>query len=107
MLGNTEEELTRSGVAYETGIARYKEIARGAIIGDDFGVLKILFNPESRQVLGVHIFGSQASELLHIGQAVIQLGGTVDYFIETIFNYPTFAEAYRIAALNGGDKLVR
>lgn len=107
MLGNTEEELTRSGVAYETGIARYKEIARGAIIGDDFGVLKILFNPESRQVLGVHIFGSQASELLHIGQAVIQLGGTVDYFIETIFNYPTFAEAYRIAALNGVDKLVR
>lgn len=107
MLGKTEEELTSSGVAYETGIARYKEIARGAIIGDDFGVLKLLFNPESRQVLGVHIFGSQASELLHIGQAVIQLGGTVDYFIETIFNYPTFAEAYRIAALNGVDKLVR
>ena len=70
-------------------------------------MLKLLFNPESRQVLGVHIFGSQASELLHIGQAVIQLGGTVDYFIETIFNYPTFAEAYRIAALNGVDKLVR
>ena len=107
MLGKTEEELTSSGVAYETGIARYKEIARGAIIGDDFGVLKLLFNPESRQVLGVHIFGSQASELLHIGQAVIQLGGTVDYFIETIFNYPTFAEAYRVAALNGVDKLVR
>ena len=107
MLGKTEEELTSSGVAYETGIARYKEIARGAIIGDDFGVLKLLFDPASRQVLGVHIFGSQASELLHIGQAVIQLGGTVDYFIETIFNYPTFAEAYRIAALNGVDKLVR
>tara|TARA_B100000029_G_scaffold469591_1_gene507580 strand:+ start:630 stop:2024 length:1395 start_codon:yes stop_codon:yes gene_type:complete len=107
MLGATEEELTSSGIPYETGIARYREIARGAIIGDDFGMLKLLFNPESRQVLGVHIFGSQASELLHIGQAVIQLGGTVDYFIETIFNYPTFAEAYRVAALNGVDKLVR
>jgi NAD(P) transhydrogenase len=106
MLGKTEEDLTSAGVAYESGVARYKEIARGAIVGDDFGVLKLLFSPESRQVLGVHIFGSQASELLHIGQAVIQLGGTVDYFIETIFNYPTFAEAYRVAALNGVDKLV-
>ena len=76
----------------------------GAIIGDDFGILKLLFDPDTRKVLGVHIFGSQASELLHIGQAVMQLGGTIDYFVETIFNYPTFAEAYKVAGLNGGEQ---
>ena len=107
MVGKTEEELTSAGVAYESGIARYKEIARGVIIGDNFGVLKVLFNPESRRVLGVHIFGSQASELLHIGQAVMQLGGTIDYFVETIFNYPTFAEAYKVAGLDGVNKIDR
>ena len=88
-------------------MARYKEIARGAIIGDDFGILKLLFDPDTRKVLGVHIFGNQASELLHIGQAVMQLGGTIDYFVETIFNYPTFAEAYKVAGLNGVNKLLR
>ena len=88
-------------------MARYKEIARGAIIGDDFGILKLLFDPNTRKVLGVHIFGNQASELLHIGQAVMQLGGTIDYFVETIFNYPTFAEAYKVAGLNGVNKLLR
>ena len=88
-------------------MARYKEIARGAIIGDDFGILKLLFDPNTRKVLGVHIFGNQASELLHIGQAVMQLGGDIDYFVETIFNYPTFAEAYKVAGLNGVNKLVR
>jgi len=88
-------------------VARYKEIARGAIIGDDFGILKLLFDPDSRKVLGVHIFGSQASELLHIGQAVMELDGTIDYFVETIFNYPTFAEAYKVAGLNGVNKLLR
>ena len=88
-------------------MARYKEIARGAIIGDDFGILKLLFDPDSRKVLGVHIFGSQASELLHIGQAVMELEGTIDYFVETIFNYPTFAEAYKVAGLNGVNKLLR
>ena len=107
MVGKTEEELTSAGVAYESGIARYKEIARGVIVGDNFGVLKVLFSPESRRVLGVHIFGSQASELLHIGQAVMHLGGTIDYFVETIFNYPTFAEAYKVAGLDGVNKIDR
>ena len=99
--------MTSAGIAYESGIARYKEIARGVIIGDNFGVLKVLFSPDSRRVLGVHIFGSQASELLHIGQAVMQLGGTIDYFVETIFNYPTFAEAYKVAGLDGVNKVDR
>ena len=107
MIGKTEEELTSAGIAYESGIARYKEIARGVIVGDNFGVLKVLFSPDSRRVLGVHIFGSQASELLHIGQAVMQLGGTIDYFVETIFNYPTFAEAYKVAGLDGVNKVDR
>ena len=104
LVGKTEEQLTMEGAAYESGVARYKEIARGAIIGDDFGILKLLFDPGTRKVLGVHIFGNQASELLHIGQAVMQLGGTIDYFVETIFNYPTFAEAYKVAGLNGGQQ---
>ncbi len=107
LVGKTEEQLTLEGAAYESGVARYKEIARGAIIGDDFGILKLLFDPDTRKVLGVHIFGNQASELLHIGQAVMQLDGTIDYFVETIFNYPTFAEAYKVAGLNGVNKLVR
>jgi len=107
LIGKTEEQLTLAGIAYESGVARYKEIARGAIIGDDFGILKLLFDPDSRKVLGVHIFGSQASELLHIGQAVMELDGTIDYFVETIFNYPTFAEAYKVAGLNGVNKLLR
>ena len=106
-VGMTEEQLTTAGVAYESGVARYSEIARGAIIGDEFGVLKLLFSPHDRRILGVHIFGSQASELVHIGQAVMQLGGTIDYFVDTVFNYPTFAEAYKIAGLNGINKLLR
>ena len=107
MVGKTENALTRDGIAYETGIGRYSEVARGAIVGDDFGVVKVLFSPEDRSILGVHIFGSQASELLHIGQAVMELNGTIDYFVDTIFNYPTFAEAYKIAGLNGLNKLLR
>ena len=106
-IGQTEDDLTTAGVAYESGVARYSEIARGAIIGDDFGVLKLLFNPTDHKLLGVHIFGSQASELLHIGQAVMQLDGTIDYFVNTVFNYPTFAEAYKIAGLNGINKVLR
>jgi len=99
--------LTRAGVAYESGVAHYREIARGAIIGDEFGMLKLLFSAETRQVLGVHIFGSQSAELIHIGQAVTLLGGTVDYFVNTVFNYPTFAEAYKVAGLNGLNKVLR
>ncbi|MCP4291766.1 MAG: Si-specific NAD(P)(+) transhydrogenase [bacterium] len=105
MVGDTEEELTELGVPYETGCAGYKEIARGQLIGDDVGLVKILFHPESREVLGVHIIGTGATELIHIGQAVMALGGKLDYFIDSAFNYPTLAEGYRVAALNGANKV--
>lgn len=105
MVGDTEEELTEKGIPYETGCAGYKEIARGQIIGDDVGLLKILFHPESRMVLGVHIIGTGATELIHIGQAVMALDGRLDYFMDSAFNYPTLAEGYRVAALNGANKI--
>ena len=105
MVGDTEEELTEKGVPYEIGCAGYKEIARGQIIGDDVGLLKILFHPETREVLGVHIIGTGATELIHIGQAVMALDGRLDYFMDSAFNYPTLAECYRVAALNGANKL--
>jgi NAD(P) transhydrogenase len=105
MVGDTEEELTEKGVPYETGCAGYKEIARGQIIGDDVGLLKLLFHPETREVLGVHIIGTGATELIHIGQAVMALDGRLDYFMDSAFNYPTLAECYRVAALNGANKL--
>ena len=107
MVGKTEEQLTIEGIPYESGIARYREIARGNIIGDKFGMLKLLFNPLDRKILGVHIFGSQATELIHIGQAVIALGATLDYFVDTVFNYPTFAECYKTAGLRGLNKLTQ
>ena len=107
MVGKTEEQLTIEGIPYESGIARYREIARGNIIGDKFGMLKLLFNPLDRKILGVHIFGSQATELIHIGQAVIALGATIDYFVDTVFNYPTFAECYKTAGLRGLNKLTQ
>ncbi len=105
MVGDNEEELTEKGVPYETGVAHYKEIARGQLLGDDVGMLKILFHPETRKVLGVHIIGTGATELIHIGQAVMALGARVNYFIDSAFNYPTLAECYRVAALNGLNKL--
>jgi NAD(P) transhydrogenase len=105
MVGKTEEQLTEEGIPYESGVARYREIARGNIIGDQFGMLKLLFNPHDRKILGVHIFGSQATELIHIGQAALALGGTIDYFVDTVFNYPTFAECYKMAGLRGLNKL--
>ncbi len=105
MVGDNEEQLTEKGIPYETGTASYREIARGQIVGDGVGMLKILFSPEDRKVLGVHILGTGATELVHIGQAVMTLGGTVDYFVENAFNYPTLAECYRVAALNGINKL--
>ncbi len=107
MVGLTEEQLTEQGIPYESGVARYREVARGAIVGDNFGMLKLLFEPTTRKLHGVHIFGNQATELLHIGQAVMELGGTMDYFVNTIFNYPTFSEAYKIAGLNGLNKVLR
>ncbi len=107
MVGETEMALTRAKVPYETGIARYREIALGQILGDENGMLKLIFHAESHKLLGVHIIGSGATELVHIGQAVIGLGGGIGYFLETVFNYPTLAECYKVAALDAWNKLVR
>ena len=104
-LGKTEEQLTEEDVPYEVGVAYYREIARGQIRGDTTGRLKLIFHRETRVLLGVHIIGEGASELVHIGQAVMALGGTLDYFVETVFNYPTLAECYKVAAFNGLNRL--
>ena len=100
-VGKTEEKLTEEDVPYEVGVSYYRETARGQIRGDTTGRLKLIFHRETREILGVHIIGEGASELIHIGQAVIVLKGTVDYFVETVFNYPTLAECYKQAAFNG------
>ena len=105
MVGKNEEELTEAGVPYEVGKARYKEIARGQILGDVTGLLKLIFHAETRELLGVHIIGEGASELIHIGQAVLSFGGKIDYFIDTVFNYPTLAECYKVAAFDGINRL--
>jgi len=106
-IGKTEEQLTDEDVPYEVGLAFYREIARGQIRGDTTGRLKLIFHRETKELLGVHIIGEGASELLHIGQAVMILGGTVEYFVNTVFNYPTLAECYKAAAFNGLNKLAR
>ncbi len=106
-IGKTEEQLTDEDVPYEVGVAYYREIARGQIRGDTTGRLKLIFHRETHELLGVHIIGEGASELLHIGQAVLILKGKVDYFVDTVFNYPTLAECYKAAAFNGLNKLVR
>jgi NAD(P) transhydrogenase len=106
-IGKTEEQLTDEDVPYEVGVAYYREIARGQIRGDTTGRLKLIFHRETRLLLGVHIIGEGASELLHIGQAVLILGGTIEYFVDTVFNYPTLAECYKAAAFNGLNKLSR
>jgi NAD(P) transhydrogenase len=105
MVGKSEEELTQEGVPYEIGKAQYKEIARGKIIGDQSGLLKLIFHAETRELLGVHIIGEGASELVHIGQAVLNYKGRIDYFIRTVFNYPTLAECYKVAAFDGINRL--
>ncbi|MBV8781885.1 MAG: Si-specific NAD(P)(+) transhydrogenase [Phycisphaerae bacterium] len=105
MVGKTEDQLTEAGIPYEAGIAQYKEIARGQIIGDDTGMLKLLIHQENLRILGVHAIGTGATELIHIGQAVMALNGTVEYFVNNVFNFPTLAEAYKVAALNGVNKL--
>ena len=104
-VGLNEEELTKQGVPYEVGKAQYREIARGQIIGDRTGLLKLIFHLETHALLGVHIIGEGASELVHIGQAVLAYGGKVDYFLDTIFNYPTLAECYKTAAFDGINRL--
>ncbi len=104
-VGRTEEELTGANVPFEVGVARYRELARGAILGDSYGMLKILVHAESRELLGVHVFGTSATELVHIGQTVMGCGGTVDYLVDTVFNYPTLAESYKVAALDAVNKM--
>jgi NAD(P) transhydrogenase len=105
MVGATEEQLTAGRIPYEVGIARYAELAKGQMLGDDQGFLKLLFDPASLKILGVHIIGERAAEIVHIGQAALALGGTIEYFRDTVFNYPTLAEAYKVAALDGLNKL--
>ncbi len=104
-VGAHEGELTANAIPYETGVARYKEIARGQILGDAEGLLKLLFHLETGKILGVWVLGSQATELVHIGQAVMAFGGTLDYFVNSVFNYPTLAECYKVAALDGMNKM--
>ena len=104
-IGKTEEQLTDADVPYEVGVAYYREIARGQITGHTEGRLKLLFHRETLELLGVHIFGEDAAELLHIGQAVFKLKGKITYFINTVFNYPTLAECYKTAAFNGLNRL--
>jgi NAD(P) transhydrogenase len=105
MVGATEEELTRQKAPYEIGLARYSELAKGQMLGDENGLLKILFDPDSLKLLGVHIIGDRAAEIIHIGQAVLTMGATIEYFRDTVFNYPTLAEAYKVAALDGLNKI--
>ncbi len=106
MVGRTEAQLTNAGIPYEVGIAQYRELARGQLLGDDTGMLKLLIHQENRRILGVHVIGTGATELIHIGQAVMAFEGTIDYFVNSVFNYPTLAEAYKVAALNGLNKLM-
>ncbi len=106
-VGATEEQLTERGVPYEVGKAHYREIARGQILGDNSGLLKLIFHLETHELLGVHIIGEGASELIHIGQSVMAFHGTVDYFVNTVFNYPTLAECYKTAAFDGINRLAR
>ncbi|HST82781.1 MAG TPA: Si-specific NAD(P)(+) transhydrogenase [Kineosporiaceae bacterium] len=103
--GQTEDSLTSSSVPYEVGISRYRELARGQIIGDSYGMLKLLVSTDTRRLLGVHVFGSQATELVHLGQAIMTCNGTVDQLVDTVFNYPTLSEAYKVAALDAVNKI--
>ena len=105
MVGRTEEQLTTAAIPYETGIARYDELAKAEMLGDRTGMLKLLFHSETLKLLGIHAIGQRATEIIHIGQAVLAFGGTVEYFRDAVFNYPTLAEAYKVAALNGLNKL--
>jgi len=103
-VGKTEQELTEEGVPYEVGISRYRELARGVILGDTYGILKLLVSPDSGRILAVHILGTGATELIHLGQCVIAFEGTIDYFVDAVFNYPTLATAYKVAALDAANK---
>ena len=107
-VGKNEQELTQLKIPYEVGRAQFKHLARAQIASTQVGSLKILFHRETKEVLGIHCFGERASEIVHIGQAIMQQQGasnTIEYFINTTFNYPTMAEAYRVAALNGLNRV--
>jgi NAD(P) transhydrogenase len=104
-VGRTEDELTESRTPFEVGVSRYRELARGQIVGDSYGMLKLLVSPDDHTILGVHVFGTGATELVHIGQTVMGCGGTVDYLVDTVFNYPTLAESYKVAALDAMNKM--
>lgn len=105
MVGQTEQELTAARIPYEIGLSKFEELAKGQMLGVEAGLLKILFDPKTRKLLGVHIFGERATEIIHIGQAVLAFGGTIDYFRDSVFNYPTMAEAYKVAGLDGLNRL--
>jgi NAD(P) transhydrogenase len=104
-VGSSEDDLTEKRIAYETGVARYKETARGQILGDFTGMLKLLVSTKTKKILGVHAIGTGATEIIHIGQAVMSLEGTLDYLTDSVFNYPTLAECYKIAAQDVHNKL--
>jgi NAD(P) transhydrogenase len=104
-VGQNEEQLTAENIPFEVGVSRYRELARGQIIGDSYGVLKLLVSLDTHALLGVHVFGTGATELVHIGQAVMGCGGTIDYLVDAVFNYPTLAEAYKVAALDAMNKI--
>jgi NAD(P) transhydrogenase len=105
MVGATEETLTQEKVGYEIGIAKYEELAKGQMLGDEHGMLKILFSPKDQQILGVHIIGDRAAEIIHIGQVAMAVNAPLQFFRDTVFNYPTLAEAYKVAALDGLNKI--
>jgi len=105
MVGQTEEQLTNESTNYEVGLARYAELAKGQMLGDEQGLLKLVFDPDSLKLLGVHAIGDRAAEIVHIGQVVLTLGASIEYFRDAVFNYPTLAEAYKVAALDGLNKL--
>ncbi|RLE16168.1 MAG: Si-specific NAD(P)(+) transhydrogenase [Acidobacteria bacterium] len=105
LIGSTEEQLVRKAIPFVKGVARYREVSKATIKGGSVGMLKLLFSPDDWKLLGIHVVGDQAAELIHIGQAVMSLGGRADYFVHNVFNYPTWAEAYRVAALDGLSRL--
>jgi NAD(P) transhydrogenase len=105
-VGRTEEELSEAAIPYEVGVSRYRELARGQILGDTYGMLKLLVSPDDGRILGVHVLGTNATEVVHIGQAVMSFEGTIDYFLDAVFNYPTLAESYKVAALDAKNKLL-
>jgi NAD(P) transhydrogenase len=109
-VGRSEQELTAAKIPYEVGRAQFKHLARAQIVGTEVGSLKILFHIETKEILGIHVFGERAAEIIHIGQAIMEQsegGNTIEYFVNTTFNYPTMAEAYRVAALNGLNRLIK